>query len=241
MSILNDIVAHKRTEISGLADIDTPQKCTTDIQKIFSEKPCLIAELKAASPSEGVIAENFDPTQQTTHYTNGGANAISVLTDEKYFGGGFQVLKNTRAQTDIPLLCKEFIITEKQVRYARACGADMVLLIVKILSDAELLSLKNAIEKWGMTALIEIQNDDELERALRVSPDILLINNRNLTSFDVDMGTTEALLSAIPDSVRVIAASGIKTPQDLKNFSPRVDGFLIGTALMRADNPTQFL
>lgn len=241
MSILDEIVAHKREEIKDLADVAEPVCCTRDFAGMFREKPCLIAELKAASPSEGVIAENFAPEEQAAHYVDGGADAISVLTDEKYFGGGFDVLRRVRARTDLPLLCKEFVIDEKQIRVARDCGADLVLLIVKILTDEELLRLKNAIEDLGMAALVEIQNEEELERALQVSPDLLLINNRNLTSFDVDMKTTENLLAGIPAHVKAIAASGIKAPADLENFSPRVDGFLIGTTLMRSGDPAAFL
>ncbi|TNE31183.1 MAG: indole-3-glycerol-phosphate synthase [Alphaproteobacteria bacterium] len=241
MSILDEIVAHKREEIKTLADVANPPHCTRDFAELFQNTPCLIAELKAASPSEGVIAENFDPEDQTAKYVAGDVNAISVLTDEKYFGGSFAVLRNTRVLTDVPLLCKEFIIDEKQIRVARDCGADMVLLIVKILTDEELLRLKTAIDNLGMAALIEIQNEEELERALKVSPDLLLINNRNLTSFDVDMNTTANLLEGIPATIKAIAASGIKSPSDLENFSPRVDGFLIGTTLMRSDDPAEFL
>lgn len=241
MSILDEIVAHKRGEIEGLADVPNPPRCRRDFTEMFAHAPCLIAELKAASPSEGVIAAHFDPEAQAAHYVAGGADAISVLTDGKYFGGGFDVLRRVRARTDLPLLCKEFVIDEKQIRVARDCGADLVLLIVKILNDEESLRLKAAIEDLGMAALIEIQNDAELARALQVSPDFLLINNRNLTSFDVDMNTTENLLAGIPAHVKAIAASGIKAPADLENFSPRVDGFLIGTTLMRSDAPAAFL
>jgi len=241
MSILDEIVAHKRLEIGALDDVTAPLPCTRDFATLFHNTPCLIAELKAASPSEGVIAENFEPEKQAVKYVEGGANAISVLTDEKYFGGSFTVLRNARVLTDLPLLCKEFIIDEKQIRVARDCGADLVLLIVKILSDEELSRLKSAIENLGMAALIEIQNEEELQRALKTSPSLLLINNRNLTSFDVDMNTTENLLDGIPANVKAIAASGIKAPSDLETFSPRVDGFLIGTTLMRSDNPVKFL
>jgi len=241
MTILDKIVAHKRTEIENMEDIQNPKICKMDFDKLFEPSPCIIAELKAASPSEGIIAENFNPSLQAQYYINGRANAISILTDYEFFKGSFDVLEQIRDQTKQPLLCKEFIIEEKQIRYARACGADLVLLIVKILDDDRLLALKQEIEKWGMKALIEIQNDDELERALKTEPELLLINNRNLSSFDVDMSTTEKLLDGIPDDVRVIAASGIQSPDDLKNFSARVDGFLIGTSLMRSDNPEKFL
>lgn len=241
MTILDEIVANKIEEIKTLADVAAPPRCEQDFTQLFSPAPCLIAEIKAASPSEGVIAENFDPIAVAQQYIAGGCSAMSVLTDQKYFGGSFNVLKSIRAMTDKPLLCKEFIIDEKQVRVARAMGADLVLLIVKILSPERLSELKDAIEALGMKALIEVQNEEELDIALSVDPELLLINNRNLSSFEVDMKTTENLLTGIPEYVKVIAASGIQQPGEIKNFPARVDGFLIGTALMRSQNPTEFL
>lgn len=241
MSILDEIVANKIEEMKTLKDIAMPPRCEQNFAQLFSPAPCLIAEVKAASPSEGAIAVDFRPLEIARQYIAGGCNAMSVLTDQKYFGGSFDVLKSIRAITDKPLLCKEFIIEEKQIRVARACGADLVLLIVKILSNKRLHELKEAIEALGMKALIEVQNDEELEIALQLDPELLLINNRNLSSFEVDMQTTENLLASIPAYVKVIAASGIQQPDEIKNFPARVDGFLIGTALMRSDNPTEFL
>ncbi len=241
MTILDEIVANKIEEIRNLKDVAMPPRCEQDFMQLFMPAPCLIAEVKAASPSEGVIAESFDPVGMAKKYVAGGCNAISVLTDQKYFGGSFDVLKSIRAITNKPLLCKEFIIEEKQVRVARACGADLVLLIVKILNKKRLQELKDTIEALGMKALIEIQNEEELEVALQVEPELLLINNRNLSSFEVDMKTTEKLLMGIPEYVKVITASGITVPDEIKNFPARVDGFLIGTALMRSDNPIEFL
>lgn len=241
MSILDEIVAHKAEEIKHLPKGLKLKKCCTKRVEIFADKPALIAEVKAKSPSEGVIAKTFDPVSQAQAYVAGGSAAISVLTDEKYFGGSFDILKKIRAMTDTPLLCKEFVIDSVQVEMARACGADMVLLIVKILDDATLLSLKSYIEDLGMLAVIEVQNQQELDRALKINPEILLINNRNLTSFDVDMDTTARLLENIPQEVTVIAASGIQYPSEIKDFSTRVDGFLIGTSLMRSKDPEAFL
>ncbi|HCM84052.1 MAG TPA: indole-3-glycerol phosphate synthase TrpC [Alphaproteobacteria bacterium] len=241
MTILDEIVANKIEEIKTLKDVAAPLRCEQDFTQLFAPAPCLIAEVKAASPSEGVIAKDFNPVSVAQKYIAGGCNAMSVLTDHKYFGGSFEILKSIRAITDKPLLCKEFVIEEKQVRVARACGADLVLLIVKILTKKRLQELKDAIEALGMKALIEVQNEEELEIALAVDPELLLINNRNLSSFEVDMKTTENLLAGIPAYVKVIAASGIQQPDEIRNFPARVDGFLIGTALMRAANPTEFL
>ena len=241
MTILDEIVAHKRTEIEHLKDVQSPPLCTNDFTALFHPKPSLIAELKAASPSEGIIDPDFDPLKKAAMYIAGEANAISVLTDHKYFGGSFEVLAKVRAMTEKPLLCKEFIIEPKQIRVARAAGADMVLLIVKILNSLQLSDLKATIERWGMKAVVEVQNQEELDKALEIDPEILLINNRNLSSFEIDHQTTENLLNGIPDHVRVISASGISDPGEVRAAPGRIDGFLIGTTLMRSEDPAKFL
>lgn len=240
-TILDRIVAQKRREIEAMPEIADLAPCTQDFTRIFTPRPGLIAEIKAASPSEGDIVSALDPVAVARDYIDGGATAMSILTDREFFKGGFDILRTVRALTDKPLLCKDFILSERQVRFARHHGADMVLLIVKILTPGELRALKRQIDALGMRAIIEVQTEGELRTALAVDPEILLINNRNLASFAVDLETTNALLDAVPANVRVIAASGVKTPGDLRSFSPRVDAFLIGTALMRANDKIDFL
>lgn len=239
MSILDDIVAHKRVEVENLPTHAHVTPCTRHVA--FAQKPFIIAEVKAASPSEGDIVTDSDPAAIARDYVAGGADAISVLTDTRFFKGGFDVLQSIRAAVDAPLLCKDFIIDERQVRHARTCGADMCLLIVKILPPERLSMLKRAIEDLSMQAVIEVQTADELETALAVDPKILLINNRNLSDFSVDAGTTAALLPDIPHDVRVITASGITDPAQVRTQPSRVDGVLVGTALMRAADKITFL
>lgn len=240
-TILDTIVQHKGQEILKIPDVVDVPRCAQDFNRVFTPCPGIIAEIKAASPSEGDIVEEFDPLAIARSYIDGGASAMSILTDQHFFKGSFDILKAVRQITDKPLLCKDFIISEKQIRYARLNGADMCLLIVKILDSVRLKSLKQAIEKLGMMAVIEIQNEAELNTALSIDPHILLINNRNLESFSVDLNTSDSFASRIPDGVKVIAASGIQRPEDLARFSPRMDGFLIGTALMRSADKVQFL
>jgi indole-3-glycerol phosphate synthase len=240
-SILDRIVARKYLEIEAMPEMQIVSPCAQDFDRIFTPGPGLIAEIKAASPSEGNIVDSFDPVSIAQDYISGGATALSILTDSEFFKGSYDILNTVRALTDKPLLCKDFILSDRQIRFARHHGADMVLLIVKILDPDSLRSLKKTIDDLGMRAVIEIQNEDELQAALLVDPEILLINNRNLTSFSVDLETTNSLLTRIPDSIRVVAASGIRKPEDLENFGPRVDGFLIGTALMRSDDKADFL
>lgn len=240
-SILDRIVAKKMEEISAMPDRVDTVPCQQDFDRIFHPRPGLIAEIKAASPSEGDIAQNFDPVSIAADYVRGGANALSVLTDAAFFKGSFDILRAVRATTDVPILCKDFILSERQIRMARASGADMGLLIVKILTPDRLIALKQAMEGLGMQAVIEVQNKSELETALSVDPDILLINHRDLTDFTVDHNLSNTLAPLIPENVRVIGASGISKPADLVSFSDRIDGFLIGTALMRSADKAGFL
>ncbi len=240
-SILEKIVRHKQAEILQMPDILTPPCCAQDFSSIFTPRPGIIAEIKAASPSEGDIVHDFDPVAIAQSYIDGGANAISVLTDLKFFKGSFDILRDIRAMTDKPLLCKDFILSGKQIRFARLHGADMCLLIVKILDPDTLQDLKRQIEDLGMIAVVEVQNDAELDTTLKINPEIILVNNRNLDSFAVNSGTSNMLSKCIPDPIRVIAASGIHAPGDLARFSSRIDAFLIGTALMRSNDKIGFL
>lgn len=240
-TILDRIVRYKKIEIEQIPDLSEVPLCAQNFERVFTPRPGLIAEIKAASPSEGDIVTDFDPLAIAASYIEGGAAAMSILTDSRFFKGSFEILRAVRAMTDKPLLCKDFLLCEKQIRYARMNGADMGLLIVKILDAGQLAALKQAMEDLGMMAVIEIQNEAELETAMAANPQIILINNRNLDSFSVDLKTSGNLAESIPANVRVIAASGINTPSDLNEFPERIDGFLIGTALMRANDKVGFL
>ncbi len=241
MSILDTIVAHKHLEIAQMPDIVQPPACTCDISQIFQNHPVLIGEIKYASPSAGNLAVSGNPAQIAQDYVTGGADMISVLTDERFFKGSFANLQAVRATTDLPLLCKDFILHDKQIRYARFCGADLCLLIVKILSITELRGLKQCVEGLGMQAVIEIQTADELQIALSIDPQIILLNNRNLTDFTIDRQQTIDLLELIPQPIKAIVASDIHIPDDCRTFPARTDGFLIGTALMQCADKIGFL
>lgn len=240
MSILTEIVSNKKAFVKTLPEPGTVVACQKDFMTAF--KPfAVIAECKARSPSEGVIAADYDPLEIAGIYQLAGASAVSVLTDEQYFGGSYADLERVSQKVSLPLLCKDFILDQKQVAYARQCGASACLLMMSILSDEEVNVLKLAIESFKMVAVIEVFNQAELQRALSLSPQVLLINNRNLHDFSVSFSELGRLCEAIPDGIKVIAASGIKTPSDIAILPRRVDGVLIGTALMRSTNKLQFI
>ncbi len=207
-----------------------------------AESVRIIAEVKKASPSRGVIRSDFNPIKIARRYAECGAAAISVLTDEKYFSGSLEHLRAIRNAVSLPILRKEFIIDEYQIYEARAAGADAVLLIVAILDDAALGSFYGLARRLGMSALIEVHTDAELKRALKISPRIIGINNRNLKTFTVDLEQTARLRRMIPDGICVVSESGIKGAEDIAYLArQRVQAVLIGEMLMRAEDPGQAL
>ncbi len=191
-----------------------------------------ILEIKPASPSAGVLTQELDLPALMDAY-NAYGSGISVLTDTPYFKGSFNLLHHVVQRTTLPVLCKDFVIDPYQVFQARVAGASGVLLIVKILTDDELVSLTHEVRQLGMTPIIEIQNEAELARSLVTDPEILLINNRNLTTFDIDLTTTTRLVPQIPESVVCISASGIQGPDELEVIRPVCQNALIGTHLMK--------
>jgi indole-3-glycerol phosphate synthase len=205
----------------------------------------VISEIKRASPSRGDIAPGIVATEVAADYLDGGCAAISVLTDEKFFGGSLDDLHQvaTLAHAERiprPVLRKDFVIDEYQIFEARAAGADAILLIVAALSDDELRSLFRTARNYGVDVLVEVHDEDELRRALRIGPEIIGINNRDLRTFDVDLATTERLAARIPDGVLIVGESGIRTQQDIKRLADAgVDAVLVGESLMReADRAT---
>lgn len=231
--ILQEIVLHKQQEVTQLQQelpLVTLQKQLTtappvrDFLKALqdnSHKPSLIAEVKKASPSRGIIRIDFDPVAIAQSYQKGGAACLSVLTDEKFFQGSFDNLRLVRQQVSLPLLCKEFIINSYQIYLARTAGADAVLLIAAILSDEELQEFLKLIHELGMTALVEVHTLGELDRVLKLKDLRLLgINNRNLEDFTVDLKVTQQLLNQRQQEIQslditVVSESGIYTPTDL--------------------------
>jgi indole-3-glycerol phosphate synthase len=204
--------------------------------------PAVIAEVKKASPSKGVIRENFDPATIAASYAAGGASALSVLTDRDFFQGDGSYLMQARNACALPVLRKDFIIDAYQVYEARALGADCILLIMAALGDAALFDLAGLAAHLDMDVLIEVHNSDELERALKLEPPLIGINNRNLRTFETRLETTLDLLSEIPEGTLVVTESGIHTTADVDRMRTNgVDAFLVGEAFMRAEDPGQKL
>jgi indole-3-glycerol phosphate synthase len=200
--------------------------------------PHIIAEVKKASPSKGLLREDFHPVDIALGYAENGAVAISVLTEEDFFKGDLADLVAVRQQVATPLLRKDFIFDPYQLFEARAAGADMFLLIMAMLEDEQAAELKALGEGMGMTALVEVHDSDEAERALRIGTTLLGINNRNLKTFHTRLETTLELLPDLPPEVRVVSESGLSSPADLQRLmAAGVNAFLIGETFMRSPSP----
>ncbi len=245
MSRLDDILAVKREEISRLRprreELRKAALLRNDfrsfanaLQRTDAGQLALIAEVKKASPSAGVIAESFHPVEIACNYALIGAKAISVLTDEQFFQGHLDYLGAIREAVTVPLLRKDFILDEVQIAEAGAAGADAILLIVAALEQEQLIDLMAAATTYQLDALIEVHTLAELDRALDADAQIIGINNRNLATFEVDLGVTEALSEEVPAGVTLVSESGIKSAEDIARVKAcGVDAVLIGEALMR--------
>lgn len=258
--ILEEIVWHKEAEVDYFRGYLPLHELRTQVQKVdpprdflsalknAKTQPAVIAEVKKASPSKGVIREEFDPIAIAQSYQQGGATCLSVLTDKKFFQGSFDYLKQVRAIVDLPLLCKDFIIYPYQMYYARAHGADAVLLIAAILSDKDLHYFLKIAATLGMTALVEVHTLEELDRVLALEGVALIgINNRNLENFVVDLQTTCTLLEKRTAEIQardilVVSESGLFTPTDLNTTTQAgAKAVLIGESLMKQPDPGQAL
>lgn len=199
----------------------------------------LIAECKRRSPGAGDIRPGLDPVTLTMGYEEAGAGALSVLTDETYFGGDLDDLRAVRDRTSLPILRKDFTLHPLQVTEARAAGADAVLLIVRILSDADLSALHAEARSLGLDVLVEVHDEAELERAVALGADLVGINNRDLSTFTTDLDTTVRLLEGVPEDVVLVSESGIRTPDDVARLGRvGVDAVLVGETLLRGEDPT---
>ena len=250
--ILNKILASKKTEVAAsklAVSLDQlqaqaeaqgePRDFVGSIhKKVMANKAAVIAEIKKASPSKGVIREDFKPAEIAKSYEKAGAACLSVLTDEQYFQGSAAYLKQARAACKLPVLRKDFIIDEYQVFEARAMGADCILLIVAALELAQMQKLEALANELGMAVLVEVHDADELTLALQLDTPLIGINNRNLRTFEVSLQTTLDLLKIMPEDRFVVTESGIFTPEDVKiMMNNQVQGFLVGEAFMRQDDP----
>jgi indole-3-glycerol phosphate synthase len=221
------------------ATADAPRGFVKAIERHIAEgRAAVIAEIKKASPSKGVIREEFDPEAIARSYEAGGATCLSVLTDEDFFQGSAEYLRQARAATSLPVIRKDFIIDPYQVYEARAMGADCILLIVAALDDKTLLALTQLAHELGMDVLVEVHDGEELARALNCPVKLMGINNRNLRTFEVSLETTLGLLERIPADRIVVTESAIHTPEDVKLMRDNdVHAFLVGEAFMRAEDP----
>jgi len=253
--ILDKIVKSKRNElvkskldrnISKLEDIINKQPEVLDFKNALKKQSLndirIIAEVKKASPSKGIIREDFDPIKIARQYEANNAAAISILTESEFFMGNLDYLKEIKKAVNIPVLRKDFLFDPYQIYEARANGADAVLLIAAILEKPLLNELLSVVNKLSMSALVEVHTKDDLEKVFQTKTDIIGINNRNLNTFDTNIQTSIDLMADIPDSKIIVTESGIKTKEDILKLSKAgVDAFLIGETLMRAENPGEML
>ncbi len=204
--------------------------------------PAVIAEIKRASPSVGLIARNFDPGVIAANYELAGVDAISVLTEADHFLGDLAYLDIARAHSTRPILRKDFLSTRYHIAQAAAYGADAVLLIVAGLDDAAMRELSDEAARFDLDTLVEVHDEDELVRAVALRPSVIGINNRDLRTFETDLGVTTHLLPSVPAGTLVISESGVHAPGDIATLhAAGARGFLIGEALMRADDPAAFV
>ena len=254
-NILEEIVWEKEIEVENsrkkipLEDLkkkirDLPKpKDFIEALKNSKSKPALISEIKKASPSKGIIREDFDARAIAKMYQNGGTHCISVLTDKKFFKGGFDVLVQVRKEVEIPILCKDFILYPYQLYQARAAGADAALLIAAILSDSDLKYLSKVADNLGLKTLVEVHDSEEIERVLNIpSLNLIGINNRNLKSFKTDLKVTRKLAEKYADqikekSITLVSESGLFTREDLVLVnSYGADAVLVGESLMSQED-----
>ncbi|WP_411843602.1 indole-3-glycerol phosphate synthase TrpC [Salinicoccus sp. HZC-1] len=243
-TILDDIIDQKKKELNDLPS----EPVTQDRQPVSllerlkaSETMAVIAEVKRSSPSKGDINQGVNPAEQAAKYTAGGADTISVLTDQKFFSGSMEDLKSVKQTVDVPVLNKDFIIDERQINTAYRYGADVILLIVAALSDTQLERLYTHAKSLDLDVLVEIHDEAEMERALKIKPEIIGINNRDLKTFTVDIANTENILKKYGTKEAVfIAESGIKTADDaLRMKNAGAKALLVGETLMMAEDPAE--
>lgn len=251
--ILDDIIEKRKEQLSReIANIsrermkklaensDMPVLSFKDALK--KDRLSVICEVKKASPSKGLIREDFHPVKIAEEYEKAGADAISCLTEEYYFKGSSKYLSDIRKKVNIPIIRKDFIFDEYQIYEAKVIGANAVLLIAAVLSESQMKDFQELAHSLNLQCLVEVHNQQELEKVLTFTPDIIGINNRNLKTFEVDLSTTEKIRKNVPCETILVSESGIKNNADMKKVrSLGADAVLIGETLMRSDNITNTL
>ena len=247
MNILDEIVAKTKSKLKekkqGLSleelssKIDFENLKETNFKKSLQNKTeAIIAEIKKASPSAGIISDNFDPVLKSKEYESFGASALSILTEEDYFLGNIQYLKDVKATTSLPILRKDFIVDECQIYESKLIGADCILLIASILNDEELKNFSEIAERLKLDYIIEVHDEEELQRVKHFSNAIIGVNNRNLKTFDVDINNSVELKKIFEGENIFIAESGIKSKKDIEYLQQHnINVFLIGESLMKGD------
>jgi len=247
MNILDEIVLKTKSKLEEkkqrlpleelCSKIDFENLKETNFKKSLQNKAeAIIAEIKKASPSAGIISDNFDPVSKSKEYESFGASALSILTEEDYFLGNIQYLKDVKATTSLPILRKDFIVDEYQIYESKLIGADCILLIASILNDKELKNFSETAERLKLDYIIEVHNEEELQRAQHLSNAIIGVNNRNLKTFDVDINNSVELKKIIEGENIFIAESGIKSKKDIEYLQQHnINVILIGESLMKGD------
>ncbi|PTJ77091.1 indole-3-glycerol phosphate synthase TrpC [Staphylococcus kloosii] len=250
MTILDEIVEYKREllangyydkKLEELKEVDVSSKPTFKESMDNSEELVVISEIKSKSPSLPELPPK-DLEQQVRDYEANGANAVSILTDEKYFGGSYERLQSLTTQTNLPVLCKDFVVDPIQIDVAKKAGASIILLIVNVLTDEQLRELYDYAQSLNLEALVEVHDKEELTRAYKLDPEIIGVNNRDLKRFVTDVQHTNEILKERKDGYYYISESGIHTVEDVESIvDSKIDGLLIGESLMKSDNLSEFL
>ena len=247
MNILDEIVAKTKSKLEEkkqvlsleelISKIDFKNLKETNFKKSLQNKAeAIIAEIKKASPSAGIISDNFDPVLKSKEYESFGASALSILTEEDYFLGNIEYLKDVKAITSLPILRKDFIVDEYQIYESKLIGADCILLIASILNDEELKNFSEIAERLKLDYIIEVHDEEELQRVKHFSNAIIGVNNRNLKTFDVDINNSVELKKIFDGQNTFIAESGIKSKKDIEYLKQHnINVFLIGESLMKGD------
>ncbi len=247
MTILDKIVAAKKETLKDYPEtieVISKRKPVPFKERVEKEERLsIISEIKRASPSKGDININMTPAEQASLYVEGGTTAISVLTEEKFFKGSPKDLEAVRKTVDVPILNKDFIIDERQIVDAYNHGADIILLIVTILDDEELEANYKKAKSLGMEVIVEVHDEEELQRGLKINPDIIGINNRDLKTFKVDLNNTVRLIDKYyDDNILFIAESGMQTAEDAVLMAEgKAECLLVGETLMKAGNPAEMI